>query len=236
MNKTKPKTGICSICGKEKAMDELLPNSLIKEAIVGFIKRDYPDWPEEGLICLEDYKTLGHEYELEEAGTPTEGLSDLEKEVIESIRSKQTLTRNVTEEFDEKLSVGDRLSDDIAKFGGSWKFIILFSSIIVAWIFLNVFILVTNPFDPYPFILLNLLLSCLAALQAPIIMMSQNRQEDKDRKRAEHDYQINMKAELEIRTQNEKIEQLSHDLETLLRIQDVQMEKLEDILNQENTK
>lgn len=107
---------------------------------------------------------------------------------------------------EEKLTVGQRVADKVAAFGGSWGFIISFFSFILIWIALNVFILMNKGFDPYPFILLNLLLSCLAAIQAPIIMMSQNRMEEKDRARAIRDYNVNLKAELEIIQIMEKLE------------------------------
>jgi uncharacterized membrane protein len=103
---------------------------------------------------------------------------------------------------------GERLSDNLASFGGSWVFIISFFSILVSWIALNSLLLLTQPFDPFPFILLNLVLSCLAAIQAPIIMMSQNRQEARDRARAEHDYAINLKAEAEVRALHAKVDSL----------------------------
>ncbi len=109
---------------------------------------------------------------------------------------------------DKQLSFGERLSDKIADFGGSWKFIIIFMSILVAWMILNSLFLMNKGFDPYPYILLNLMLSCVAALQAPVIMLSQNRQEDKDRERAEYDFKVNLKAETEIRLLHKKLDHL----------------------------
>jgi len=118
----------------------------------------------------------------------------------------------------------------VAAFGGSWRFIMLFGAILLVWIVLNSIFLLQRPFDPYPFILLNLVLSCIAAMQAPIIMMSQNRQESKDRLRAEHDYQVNLKAEIEIRQLHIKLDQLlNHSWQRLLEIQRVQMDIMEDI-------
>ena len=121
----------------------------------------------------------------------------------------------------------------MAAFGGSWTFIIMFFAFIVIWMLINIWFLATKPFDPYPFILLNLLLSCLAAIQAPIIMMSQNRQEQKDRQRGEHDYKINLKAELEIKLLSEKIDHLLvHQSKKLLEIQEVQIDYLEDLMKE----
>jgi uncharacterized membrane protein len=120
----------------------------------------------------------------------------------------------------------------VAEFGGSWGFIIFFGGFLVCWIILNAFWLSNQGFDPYPFILLNLILSCLAAIQAPIIMMSQNRQEEKDRERAKKDYMVNLKSELEIRMLHEKIDHLvMHQQQRLLEVQQLQIEMMQDILS-----
>jgi uncharacterized membrane protein len=142
------------------------------------------------------------------------------------------LSTNIEEELQENLPIGDRMADKIASFGGSWTFIMAFFGFILLWMMVNVYLLATRSFDPYPFILLNLILSCLAAIQAPIIMMSQNRKEVKDRQRSEYDYQVNLKAELEIRLLHEKIDHLIvHQNQRLLEIQQIQVDLMEDILN-----
>lgn len=127
--------------------------------------------------------------------------------------------------------LGQRIADKVAAFGGSWKFIIIFAGIIFSWVLINTFILIKKPFDPYPFILLNLVLSCLAALQAPVIMMSQNRQSAKDRYQAEHDYQVNLKSELEIRHLHDKIDFITHQWIKLMETQEMQMEIMEELLD-----
>ena len=133
-------------------------------------------------------------------------------------------------EFERERSLGERLADRIAAFGGSWSFLTGFGFFVLAWIALNSRALLAPPPDPYPYILLNLLLSCLAALQAPVIMMSQNRQEEKDRVRSKHDYQVNLKAELEIRQLHEKLDHLlSHQWDRLAEIQEVQLELLSEL-------
>ena len=135
--------------------------------------------------------------------------------------------------MEAQLTLGQRMADKIAVFGGSWTFIIAFFSFILIWIMVNIWFLAIKPFDPYPFILLNLILSCLAAMQAPIIMMSQNRQDQKDRKRGENDYKINLKAELEIKLISEKIDHLLvHQNKKLLEIQEVQTDYLEDLMKE----
>ena len=140
---------------------------------------------------------------------------------------KEILTTDVEEVLESKLTIGQLMSDWLAKFGGSWLFIVIFGFLLALWIIVNTVALLSKPFDPYPYILLNLVLSCMAAIQAPIIMMSQNRQEAKDRARSTHDYQINLKAELEIRQIHQKLDHLlSHQLERMMKIQEVQLKFL----------
>lgn len=158
-------------------------------------------------------------------------LSQLEKKVLNSLAEKTTITDKIDTEDDTPLTLGQKLADHVATFGGSWTFILSFGGFLCVWIIINVLFLASRAFDPYPFILLNLILSCLAAIQAPIIMMSQNRQEEKDRERAKKDYMINLKSELEIRILHEKIDhfimQQQHDL---LEIQQIQIDIMENIL------
>ncbi len=153
--------------------------------------------------------------------------------MIDAIKNNSILSENIQDEIEAELTLGQRLADKIATFGGSWSFIIIFFSFILAWMMVNIWFLTTKPFDPFPFILLNLILSCLAAIQAPIIMMSQNRQEQKDRQRGEHDYKINLKAELEIKLLSEKIDHLLvYQNKKLLEIQEVQTDYLEDLMKE----
>jgi uncharacterized membrane protein len=157
-------------------------------------------------------------------------LSALDQEVIESLERHEILASDISKQFERKLTFGERLSDRIAEFGGSWKFLISFGAVLFIWIAINGVILVTHAFDPYPFILLNLILSCLAAVQAPIIMMSQNRAEARDRLRAENDYKVNLKAELEIRHLHEKLDHLlRRHYNRLFEIQQIQIELLQEI-------
>ena len=137
-----------------------------------------------------------------------EHLNKLHTIVKQSIESEELVIQNLLHPPIEVLTKGQKISDKVAQFGGSWKFIILFGIILTLWIIFNILAIGVFKFDPYPFILMNLILSTIAALQAPIIMMSQNRQEEKDRQRGEHDYKINLKAELEIKLLSEKIDHL----------------------------
>ncbi len=140
-------------------------------------------------------------------------LSDEELKILISMSISRILVDNSLEDSNQNGTFGERTADKIAEFGGSWTFIISFGLFISFWIGINVWVFLNKGFDPYPFILLNLILSCLAALQAPVIMMSQNRQEQKDRERAKSDYQINLRAELEIRLLHEKLDYVIQKLD-----------------------
>ncbi|MBL0224702.1 MAG: DUF1003 domain-containing protein [Geobacteraceae bacterium] len=140
-----------------------------------------------------------------------EQLGSQEKHVAHHLAERTHIARNVSDDFTEQMTFGQRLADNVAAFGGSWTFISIFAAVLAVWILLNSFLLIrfgSEAFDPYPYILLNLFLSMLAAIQAPIILMSQNRQAYKDRMSAEHDYEVNLKAELEIMVLHEKIDLL----------------------------
>ena len=152
------------------------------------------------------------------------GYDDLpprERHVIERVAKRLAVSRDVGSSFEQGRSFGERLADRIAAFGGSWTFIMMFMGAILAWVLVNTILLIRSggePFDPYPFILLNLFLSLVAAIQAPIIMMSQNRQAAKDRLQASHDYEVNLKAEIEIMALHEKLDELRQkDLADLIR-------------------
>lgn len=160
-------------------------------------------------------------------------LSQLEREVVDSLTAQETLTENTNLTFAQNATLGERIADRVASFGGSWRFIASFALLIACWIALNASALLAPAFDPYPFILLNLILSCLAAVQAPIIMMSQNRMEERDRLRAENDYQINLKADLEIRHLHEKLDVLlKHQWQKLLEIQQIQIDFMQELASQ----
>jgi uncharacterized membrane protein len=220
----------CAICGKTFAAKELMAGAVIRPAVAEEIRRAHPDWSPDQYICLADLATFRARYVHSLLESEKGELTSLEQEVLRSLREHELLSSNVDAEFEQEWTLGERLADRIAAFGGSWPFLILFGIFLLLWIAMNSLVLFWRPVDPYPFILLNLLLSCLAAIQAPIIMMSQNRQEAKDRVRAQHDYQVNLKAELEIRQLHDKIDHvLSHQWERLAEIQEVQLELLAEI-------
>ncbi|MBP1165295.1 putative membrane protein [Chryseobacterium sp. PvR013] len=218
---------------QQKIQDgEQIKGEDIREGVYLLIKKIFSDFSKNDYISITELNHYRRLYLtsliIEEKGE----LESIDLDVINAIKNNSILSENIQEEIEAKLSFGQKLADRVAFFGGSWTFILVFFSFILIWILLNIWFLTLKSFDPYPFILLNLILSCLAAIQAPIIMMSQNRQEQKDRIRAEHDYKINLKAELEIKLLSEKIDHLLvSQNKKLLEIQEVQTDYLEDLTN-----
>jgi uncharacterized membrane protein len=203
---------------------------LIRPSLLDFIKKRLPGFDSKGFICLDDLGEFRKEYVKGVLQDEIGELSVLDQEVIESLKQHEILSANVSRQFEKELTFGERLSDRFAEFGGSWKFIISSLALLLGWIVLNTVFLFNRGFDPYPFILLNLILSCLAAIQAPVIMMSQNRAEARDRLQAENDYKVNLKAELEIRHLHEKIDHLlRRQYNRLFEIQQIQVELLEEL-------
>jgi len=220
----------CAVCGKTFPRHSMVAGAAVRNALAERIARDHPDWSADSYICRADLATYRNEYVQSMLEDEKGELTSVEREVLDSLREHEVLTSNVDAEFETAWDFGERLADRIATFGGSWTFLIVFGVFLTAWIGVNSAVLYWHPVDPYPFILLNLLLSCLAAIQAPVIMMSQNRQEAKDRQRAQHDYQVNLKAELEIRQLHEKIDHLlSHQWDRLVEIQQIQLELLAEL-------
>lgn len=220
---------ICTVCGRTFPAARLTPYEAVRPSLGATIAAEHPEWQPGARICqadLERYRRRHLEALLEEEGGE---LGRLEREVLESLDKHQFISQDPEEMLGSQATFGDRMADRVATWGGSWIFILSFSGTLVVWMALNVTGWLFRPFDPYPFILLNLVLSTLAALQAPIIMMSQRRQEAKDRLRAENDYRVNLKAELEIRQLHEKIDhQIARQWEHLSRLQQLQIELLED--------
>jgi uncharacterized membrane protein len=230
MSKTIAAPLVCQICKKPKPPNSGMIAELIRPSLLEFIKKRLPDLDSKGFICLDDLGVFRKDYIKEVLEDEIGELSALDNEVIESLEQHEILSSDLSKQFEKKLTFGERLSDHIAEFGGSWRFIILFGAVLFGWIILNAIFLLNRGFDPYPFILLNLVLSCLAAIQAPVIMMSQNRAEARDRLRGENDYKVNLKAELEIRHLHEKIDHLlRRQYNRLFEIQQIQVELLEEL-------
>ena len=230
MSKNHEKTVLCQVCKGQKKMREVLSAGVIREPIAERIKGVFPDWSADSFICINDLNRFRAEYVQEVIRTDKGELSALDEQVVKSLKEQELLSMNINDEYDSQLTFGERLADRLADFGGSWRFISIFATVLFLWVAINSVALFLKPFDPYPFIFLNLVLSCLAAIQAPVIMMSQNRQETRDRLHADHDYRINLKAELEIRNLHEKIDHLlMNQWQRLLEIQEVQTELMEEI-------
>jgi uncharacterized membrane protein len=220
----------CAICGKSFPARNVVSGEIVRNEIAAEILKTYPEWSSGKFICRVDLTEFRGKYVHSLLESEKGELSSLEHEVVRSLREHEFLSSNIEAEFEQTWSFGERLADKIATFGGSWAFLICFGIFLFIWIGMNSLVLLWRPLDPYPFIFLNLILSCLAAIQAPIIMMSQNRQEAKDRIRSQHDYKVNLKAELEIRHLHEKVDHLlSHQWERLVQIQELQLELLSDL-------
>jgi uncharacterized membrane protein len=228
--------GTCSVCGQAIGAYEGLPSDFLRRSVVDLIRRDHPDWKPGGMVCSDDL----HHYRIELVEDMLEAergeLSELDAEVVAALKQHELLTADVNREFDEGVTPGQWVADRVARFGGSWGFILSFGAVLAVWIIANSTALIADHFDPYPYILLNLVLSCIAAIQAPVIMMSQNRQEAKDRLRGEHEYRVNLKAELEVRLLGSRFDLLlGRQWQHLMEIQRVQMDLLEEIATHRRT-
>ncbi|MBS1651028.1 MAG: DUF1003 domain-containing protein [Bacteroidetes bacterium] len=201
----------CQISKKQVPTKRAMALEFIRESIIKLIREHYPHVDEKGYVSIDELNKFKAKYAEEIFKLDDINLSDSEKRIIKSYEENDFIAKSPEEiETEEKLSISQKLADKVADFGGSWKFIISFFLFIIIWMLYN--LIVSKPYDVYPFILLNLVLSCVAAIQAPIIMMSQNRKEEKDRQRSQNDYEINLKAELEIKQLHEKIDLLMLNL------------------------
>ncbi len=217
--------GVCAVSGRDRNKRDLIGVDVIRPALVERIRKDHPTLAPDAAISraeLARYRTI---YVEELLKAEHGDIDELDRKVAESMASHETLAENIEEEYEDKRTIGEKLSDHLASFGGSWWFLITFAVFLGIWMAINLVVGEKRAFDAYPFILLNLILSTIAAAQAPIIMMSQRRQEQKDRLRSLNDYQINLKAELEIRHLHEKMDHLmSKQFQRLAEIQQVQLE------------
>lgn len=227
----------CAISGVPLSPKDAVPCRALRPSLLSFIRHQHPTVGDDDIIDGRLLPSLKAAYVEEALSEEIGEITTLERGVIESLRQHEILSTNPDdEEANAVRTTGERAADQIATFGGSWTFILSFFGFLFVWIAVNTTWWTTSPEDPYPFILLNLILSCTAAVQAPIIMMSQHRQEFRDRRRAEQDYQINLKAELEIRHLHEKLDHLlHHHSERLLEIQQIQTEMLRELMGRERT-
>lgn len=231
--RTKPSPqGVCAITGRQHPMSKLVLLRELRPSIVETLRKAHPELVDDSLLSAEAVNAARLEYVRNLLETQVGDLTKLDEEVVESLHKHEVLSERPLSETEEEqqLTFGQRLADKIADFGGSWTFIISFCVFLGLWIVINAGVLLARPFDPYPFILLNLMLSFLASLQAPVIMMSQNRQEARYRQHAEGDYKVNLKAELEIRHLHEKMDYLLHQHTTrLMEVQQIQIDLLREL-------
>jgi uncharacterized membrane protein len=218
----------CSLCDSPVESRTLHSPQKLENRILDLIRQDRPGWEGKRGICpncLDQYRAKKFVGYLE---AEYQKLSDLEHAVVSKITRRGRVSKLVHQELESEMTFGERVADRVAQFGGSWTFIGIFAGILIVWMVINGWLLATRPFDPYPFILLNLVLSTLAAIQAPVIMMSQNRQAHKDRMQANQDYEINLMAEIEIRDLHDKLDSLRFkQWHELWHIQKRQIELLE---------
>ncbi|MGE0752541.1 MAG: DUF1003 domain-containing protein [Variibacter sp.] len=227
-NGEKAKKAHCAITHRARPRKDLIRLDALRPALAECVRAEHPDLPDDALIDRREINRYRSQYVENLLKAEHGEFSELDRQVAESIANQETIAANIEQEFDEKRSLGERLSDALATFGGSWAFLIAFAAFLMAWMIFN-FYEGNNAFDAYPFILLNLVLSTVAAVQAPIIMMSQKRQETKDRLRSLNDYRVNLKAELEIRHLHEKMDHLiMRQWQRLAEIQQIQLELMQE--------
>ncbi|WP_051203461.1 DUF1003 domain-containing protein [Hugenholtzia roseola] len=202
------KTFTSALSQKEFPLSERIWAGAIRPSLLALIQKEVPNFDVNSYLASSELDTYRQKYWQQSVAQEFDEVTNLEKTVFDALSEKIILADKLDENANN-ATWGEKVADKVASFGGSWTFILSFAFFIFLWILTNIWWLSDKAFDPYPFILLNLLLSCLAALQAPVIMMSQNRQEEKDRERAKKDYMINLKAELEIRILHEKIDHLT---------------------------
>lgn len=221
----KPKV-VCALTGKEYPRGAVINLATVMPSLIERMRKDHPDLKDDAFVARKELDRYRGLYVSELLRDESGDLSDIEKQVAESLATHEMLAENVEGEFTAKRTFAEYLSDGLASFGGSWSFLIVFAGFLAVWMLFNSY-QAGAAFDPYPYILLNLILSTIAAVQAPIIMMSQKRQETKDRLRSLNDYKVNLKAELEIRHLHEKIDHLiNKQWQRLAEIQEMQLDKM----------
>jgi uncharacterized membrane protein len=218
----------CPVCREPRRPREIIHGDLVSGPLCKVIQDAHPEWSDQDVICLPCVNHFRARYVADALEAQMGELSSLDEEVVKSLREHELVSENLNVESDSQKTLGQRVADRVAGFGGSWSFILSFAAVLAGWIVLNTAAVVRRPFDPYPYILLNLVLSCVAALQAPVIMMSQNRQAEKDRMQANQDYQINLMAEMEIRDLHDKLDGLrNRQWHELWHLQQRQLQLLE---------
>lgn len=221
----------CCLCGREQSARRCVHARVLRQRLAEFLAQKYGSrWSEDGQVCLDCRNAARVELLLKELESERGELSEVEAAVARKAASHTTVAEDIDEEFRRTTTRGQRFADTVARVGGSWPFVIVFLAVLVAWALINTFALRQAAFDPYPYILLNLVLSCIAALQAPIIMMSQNRMAARDRLQADQDFRVNLKAEIEVATLHEKVDHLLHaQWNRMVELQQLQLDLLQEL-------
>jgi len=220
----------CQLCGRTGRRGELLRSDSVRPQVAEHIARTHQVWNGTSFVCRSCLASESGNYVVAALERERGELSTIERELAKKSGESLLIAEHLDEEFQRSITFGQRAADATARIGGSWGFVIGFGLVLATWIALNSFALAGDAFDPYPYILLNLVLSCLAALQAPIIMMAQNRQAARDRAQADQDFRVNLKAEIAIMNLHEKLDHLLHtQWERLLELQQIQIDMLSDL-------
>jgi uncharacterized membrane protein len=221
----------CTLCDKTLPRRNMLANAAVRPQVAAHIAHTFPErWTETGRICRTCLSRERLHYVTDRLTEEKGTLSGVEEEVAKKAGMHLTIARDIDAQFQASTTFGQRAADTVARVGGSWAFVLSFLFLLVVWMAINTFALRSGAFDPYPYILLNLVLSCLAALQAPIIMMSQNRSSERDRVESTHDYETDLKAEIEIASLHDKVDHLLHaQWERMVELQEMQMELLTEL-------
>jgi uncharacterized membrane protein len=221
----------CVLCGRYGRRHEFVPAAAVRLQVASHIAEKFPDtWTGAGFLCRTCLNTERGDYVVSRLEQERGSLSAVEADVARKAGESLVLADNLELEFQRRATFGQRAADATARVGGSWSFVIGFTLALVVWIAVNSWLLMNRAFDPYPYILLNLCLSCLAALQAPIIMMAQNRQAARDRAQADQDFRVNLEAEIAILNLHEKVDHLLHaQWERLVELQQIQIDLIEEI-------
>jgi uncharacterized membrane protein len=220
----------CQICGRVGRRGELVRADSVRPQVAAHIAETHSGWDSNGFICRPCVAVENGNYVVASLERERGELSAIERELARKSGEGLLIAEHLDEEFQRSITFGQRAADTTARIGGSWSFVIGFGVVLFAWIALNSIVLANRAFDPFPYILLNLVLSCLAALQAPIIMMAQNRQAARDRAQADQDFRVNLKSEIAVMNLHEKLDHLLHtQWERLLELQQIQIDMLSDL-------
>jgi len=226
-----PRTAACAVCGRHVSPAQLVSLRALRPALLEHLQAHHPGLDAAGRLCRACHREARASFLLDRLEEERGELSSVESDIARKASEHLTVAAHLDEEFERKTTFGQRLADRVAAVGGSWPFVVGFLLTLLAWIALNSLVLASRAFDPFPYILLNLVLSCIAALQAPVIMMSQNRFAARDRLQAEQDFKTNLKAEIEIATLHEKMDHLLHvQWQRMVELQQVQLDLLNELL------